>query len=325
MIRLVHRPASLVVAALVLQPLAASADDSPRRIKDCPVCPELVVLKPGVFQMGALDSEGRDHGLPPRLVRREQPRHPVTIARAVAFGRYEITIDQFAAFADAAGYSPEPGCWEFKGSDWVFDTSRSWREAKLGQSGSHPVTCVSWHDAEAYVLWLSRLTGKSYRIPSEAEWEHAARGGSQAAYWFGDDSADICRYVNLGDQDTEARFRWTGAPTRLEIAWVPQPCHDGFATTSPVDAKPPNAFGVYGVLGNVMEWAADCWHEDYRDGPHDQAARLTSGDCASRVMRGQGWAAIAASARPAFRRKMTATDRRVTFGIRVVRDLDEGG
>jgi formylglycine-generating enzyme len=309
--------------AMALQPPAAFADAKPRSVRDCPDCPELVVLRTGTYLMGADAAEGRTHGLPPRLAAREQPRHPVTVARTIAFGRYEITLDEFAAFANAAGYSPEPGCWEFKGSEWVFDKSRHWKDARLGQGGRDPVTCVSWHDAEAYVLWLSRVTGKPYRLPSEAEWEYAARGGSQGAYWFGSDSADVCRYVNLGDQDTEARFRWAGRPTSLELAWVPEPCHDGFATTSPVDAKPPNAFGVYGVLGNVMEWVADCWHDDYRDAPHDQDARLTSGDCASRVMRGQGWAAIAASARSAFRRKMTATDRRVTFGIRVVRDLAE--
>ncbi len=272
--------------------------------------------------MGADADEGRLYGLPPELVLREQPRHAVTIARAVAFGRYEITIEQFATFATEAGYSPEPGCWQFTGSEWTFDKSRSWRDARLDQGAAHPVTCVSWQDAEAYASWLARRTGKPYRLPSEAEWEYAARGGTQGAYWFGTDREAICRHVNLGDQDTEARFLWAGRPTDLKIAWVPEACHDGFATTSPVDSKPSNAFGVYGVSGNVMEWVADCWNDDYRSGPDNQEARLTSGDCAFRVMRGQGWVAIAASARSAFRRKMAATDRRFTFGIRVVRDWD---
>ena len=107
----------------------------------------------------------------------------------------------------------------------------------------------------------------------------------------------------------------------MRIEWKPEACRDGFATTSPVDAKPPNPFGIHGVLGNAMEWVADCWHDDYSSGPDGQAARTLSGDCSSRVMRGQGWVAIASSARSSFRRKMTATDRRFTFGIRVVRDV----
>ena len=312
--------AALAMCALGSPCRAAFVDAGPTLVRDCPACPELVVVKAGTYMMGADASEGPLHGLPPDLAAREQPRHAVSIARSVAFGRHEITIDQFATFASEAGYTPEPGCWEFKGSEWTFDKSRSWQDSKLDQAASHPVTCVSWHDAEAYALWLSRRTGKPYRLPSEAEWEYAARGGTQGAYWFGTDRADICRYVNLGDQHTEARFHWSGQPTDLTLAWVPEPCHDGFATTSPVDAKPPNAFGIHGVLGNVMEWTADCWHDNYRAGPDRQEARLTSGDCAFRVMRGQGWAAIAGSARSAFRRKMAATDRRVTFGIRVVRD-----
>lgn len=299
---------------------AALTGERPTTVKDCPSCPELVVVEAGSYLMGADASEGTLLGLPSDLAAREQPRHAVTIERPVAFGRHEVTIDQFATFATEAGYSPEPGCWEFKGSAWVFDKSRSWRDAKLAQGAGHPVTCVSWHDAKAYALWLSRRTGKPYRLPSEAEWEYAARGGTQGAYWFGTDHAVICRYVNLGDQDTDSLFHWSGRPTDLRLAWVPEACHDGFATTSPVDSKPPNAFGIHGVLGNVMEWTADCWNDDYRGGPHDQEPRLTTGDCAFRVMRGQGWAAIAGSARSAFRRKMAATDRRVTFGIRVVRD-----
>jgi formylglycine-generating enzyme len=308
------------MCAIAMPCRAAIVDAGPPSLRDCPACPELVVVKAGSYSMGADASEGPLHGLSSDLAAREQPRHVVTIARAVAFGRHEITIEQFATFATEAGYTPEPGCWEFMGSAWTFDKSRSWRDAKLGQGAGHPVTCVNWHDAEAYVLWLSRRTGKPYRLPSEAEWEYAARAGTQGPYWFGTDRAAICRYVNLGDQDTEARFHWSGRPTDLNVPWVPEECHDGFATTSPVDSKAPNAFGIYGVLGNVMEWTADCWHDDYRDGPDRQEARLTSGDCAFRVMRGQGWAAIAGSARSAFRRKMSATDRRVTFGIRVVRD-----
>jgi formylglycine-generating enzyme required for sulfatase activity len=310
----------MAIAVLAASWDGAFAEAGRRVVRDCAACPELVLLEPGAYLIGAAPEEGHALGLSPDLVQREQPSHRVTIARSIAFGRYEITIAQFAAFTADTGYSPQPGCWEFIGSRWNFDETRSWQNAKLGQSDDHPVTCVNWHDAEAYVRWLSRRSGKPYRIPSEAEWEYAARAGTQTAYWFGSERAAVCRNINLGDLDTEARFHWAGRPTDLRLAWTPETCHDGFATTSPVDAKPPNGFGVYGVLGNVMEWAADCWHDDYRSGPDQQDARLTSGDCASRVMRGQGWVAIAGSARSAFRRKMDANDRRFTFGIRVARD-----
>lgn len=319
-----HWRAALAISLVGLPLIAPSAAEGPRGVRDCPVCPELVVLEPGTVTIGADAAEGIELGLPADLANREQPRRRVAIGRSIAFGRYEITIAQFAAFAADAGYAPEPGCWQFVGSTWTFDKTRSWKDSKLGQGDDHPVTCVSWHDADAYARWLAHRTGKPYRLPSEAEWEYAARAGTQGAYWFGADRSTVCRYVNLGDQDTEARFHWAGRPTTLDLAWTPEGCHDGFATTSPVDAKPANPFGVYGVLGNAMEWAADCWHDDYSTGPDRQDARLTSGDCSFRVMRGQGWVAIAGSARSAFRRKMAATDRRFTFGIRVVRDWDGG-
>lgn len=309
-----------VVAARVDAAAEDAAPNAPHVLRDCPECPELVVLPTGTAIVGADASEGISLGLPADLAAREQPRRRIPIERSIAFGRFEITIAQFAAFVADTGYAPEPGCWRFESSDWTFDTSLSWRDAKLDQRDDHPVTCVNWHDAEAYVRWLSKRTGHAYRLPSEVEWEYAARAGTEGAYWFGSDRGAICRYLNLGDLDTEARFRWAGRPTKLDLAWTPEACHDGFATTSPVGAKPPNAFGIYGVLGNVMEWAADCWFDDYSTGPVDQNARA-SGDCSYRVMRGQGWVAIAGSARASFRRKMAPGDRRFTFGIRVVRDV----
>lgn len=312
---------TLFLAVLCGAPLITSAATAePRVVRDCPGCPELVVLATGEFTLGASPSEGVALGLPADFAAREQPRRRVTINRPIAFGRFEVTLAQYAAFVAESGYAPEPGCWRYVGNDWTFDRGMSWKDSELGQADDHAVTCVSWHDADAYARWLARETGQPYRLPSEAEWEYAARGGTDGPYWFGSDRSAICRYVNLGDLDTEARFRWAGRPSALRIEWQPEDCHDGFATTSPVGAKPPNPFGIHGVLGNGMEWTADCWHDDYSRGPDDQAARLLSGDCSYRVMRGQGWLAIAASARSSFRRKMTATDRRFTFGIRVVRD-----
>jgi formylglycine-generating enzyme required for sulfatase activity len=250
------------------------------------------------------------------------PRHAGRIARPFALAATEITRGQFAAFVAATGYAPEPGCWHFVGAEWLLDKERSWRNPGFEQTDEHPVTCVNWHDATAYADWLSARTGRRYRLPSEAEWEYAARAGTTTAYWFGDSAEGICRHVNLGDRTTRDRFRWDQTKIKYEVLadWKGEPCEDGHATMAPVRAFAPNPWGLYGMNGNANEWVADCWHADYSTGPSNGVARTTSGDCGVRAMRGQGWTAIASSVRSAFRLKMNATDRRFTFGMRVARD-----
>jgi formylglycine-generating enzyme required for sulfatase activity len=245
------------------------------------------------------------------------------LAKPFAIARYEITRGEFARFARDTGYGPPDGCWQFIGSEWVLDPKRSWRDAGIGQTDEHPVTCLNWHDARAYVDWLARRTGQPYRLPSEAEWEYAARAGTTTAYWFGDDAAQICRYVNLGDLDTRDRFGWDKTRIKYDVLedWKGEPCRDGFPAMAPVTATVANPFGVHGLLGNANEWTADCWNDTHAGAPDTAEPRLLGADCGQRVMKGQGWTAIAASVRPAFRLKMVATDRRFTFGFRVARDL----
>lgn len=279
-------------------------------------------LPAGSFMMGAEPDEARRLGLPDYWGTREQPRHRVILAHRFALGRAEVTRGEFARFVAATGYAPAQGCWHFIGSEWLFDERRSWRDPGFEQQDDHPVTCVNWHDAMAYVDWLSTQAGHRYRLPSEAEWEYAARAGSQATFAFGDATTALCRYVNLGDRRTRERFHWdtTRMKAEVHLDWKAEDCDDGHATTAPVRALAPNAFGLWGLGGNANEWVADCWHDDYAGGPADGVARTTSGDCGMRAMRGQGWTAISASVRPAFRMKMVATDRRFTFGFRVARD-----
>lgn len=301
-----------------MQPLAAAESV----IRDCAQCPPLVAITPGAFTMGAEIDEPRRLGLPEYWATREQPRRAVRIERGFAIGRYEVTRGEFAEFARESGYAPAPGCWHFVGSEWLLDESRSWRDAKIDQTDAHPVTCVNWHDAQAYLSWLSAKTQRRYRLASEAEWEYVVRAGTNTAYWFGDSPEDICRYINLGDQTTQARYRWDQTKIKYSVLsdWKGQPCSDGFAAMAPVTATAANPFGVHGLLGNANEWVADCWNDTHAGAPADQSARLTGADCGLRVMKGQGWTAIAASTRPAFRLKMNATDRRFTFGFRVVRE-----
>ncbi len=309
-----------MLAAVLLAASAAIAPAAP--LRDCADCPELVRIAPGTFMMGADIEEPRRLGLPEYWATREQPRHAVRIERGFAIGRYEVTRGEFAAFARETGYGPAPGCWHFVGSEWLLDESRSWRDAKIDQTDAHPVTCVNWHDAQAYVTWLSQKTGQRYRLASEAEWEYVVRAGTSTAYWFGDSPEQICRYVNLGDLTTQDRYGWDKTKIKYDVLgdWKGQPCRDGHVAMAPVTATVANPFGVHGLLGNANEWVADCWNDTHQGAPAEQAARLTGADCGLRVMKGQGWTAIAASTRAAFRLKMNATDRRFTFGFRVVRD-----
>jgi formylglycine-generating enzyme required for sulfatase activity len=300
---------------------ATAAADARASVRDCEHCPDLVAIAGGAFEMGSDPAEPRRFGLPEYWATREVPRHTVRVAPFL-LARHEVTRREFAAFVAATGYAPEAGCWHFVGAEWLLDKARTWRDPGFEQADDHPVTCVNWHDAVAYADWLGATTGRRYRLPSEAEWEFAARAGTRTAFWFGDDAAAVCRHVNLGDRSTRERFGWDKTKIKYEVMsdWKGEPCDDGYATTAPVAAFPANPFGLYGMGGNANEWVADCWHDDYTAAPAEGAARTLSGDCGVRAMRGQGWTAIASSVRSAFRLKMNATDRRFTFGIRVARD-----
>lgn len=313
-----------VIGALIFGVFAIAHAQTPSVWQDCEDCPSLVSVPAGEFTMGAELAESKALGLPDYWATREQPLVSVTIAKPFAMGQYEVSRGEFARFAAATGYQPAAGCWHFVGSEWLFDESRSWRDAKMGQDDSHPVTCINWHDAQAYLLWLSGRTGYHYRLASEAEWEYAVRAGRRSVFWFGDSSENICRWVNLGDEATRQAFGWHQTQIKYEVMedWKGEPCDDGYPTTAPVKETARNPFGLHGMLGNANEWVADCWNDTHQGARTDGHPRLDSGDCGMRVMRGQGWTAIAAGTRPAFRLKMSATDRRFTFGFRVVRDLD---
>jgi formylglycine-generating enzyme required for sulfatase activity len=297
------------------------ATASPRPIRDCADCPPLVALPAGTFEMGSTPTETARVGLPAYWADRERPIHSVVVA-AFAIGTREVTRAEFARFVAATGYAQAPGCWHFVGREWLLDPKRTYREPGFAQRDDEPVTCVNWHDANAYAGWLAATTGLRYRLPSEAEWEYAARAGTTTAWWFGDDAATVCRYANVGDRSTDRAFRWEGTQAGPGgVDWRAADCDDVYATLAPVGAFPPNAWGLHGVAGNANEWVADCWHDDHRGAPADARARVLGGDCGLRVMRGQGWTGSAAIVRSAFRLKMNATDRRFTFGFRVARDL----
>ncbi|MCK6508252.1 formylglycine-generating enzyme family protein, partial [Myxococcota bacterium] len=203
----------------------------------------------------------------------EKPVHPVTVSRPIAMGRFEVTFAEYDACLAAGGCRSNV-------------SDRGWGR------GSNPVIHVTWNDAQDYVRWLSAVTGQRYRLPTEAEWEYAARGGSGAENVFG-----------VGQANCEG----CGSP------------FDG-RRIAPVGRFPPNGFGLYDMLGNVWEWTLDCWNDSYRGAPNDGSPWL-AGDCSRRSLRGGGWNNDKDKATAAYRNKDPITDRDPDNGFRVVREL----
>lgn len=283
--------------------------------RDCRDCPEMIVLPGGRFVMGASADETRAERMPDEIGRRERPLRDIEIVQ-FAIGKYEVSRGEYRAFVAATGRSDGDGCWSWQGlREWAKDPSQSWREAGFQQDDRHPVVCVNWNDAAAYVAWLGARTGKRYRLPSEAEWEYAARAGSSAARPWGDTGGEVCLHENTSDYGHRLKYKLRSANP---LAFV---CADGFAETAPVGSFRANAFGLQDMLGNVFEWTADCWNETHEGAASDGKARLT-GECETRVRRGGAWGADPVLARSAFRDRNTVEGRGAMLGFRVARDLD---
>jgi formylglycine-generating enzyme required for sulfatase activity len=227
----------------------------------------MVVIPSGSFQMG--DLQGKQEN--------ELPVHTVKIQKPFAIGRYEVTFEEYDQFARATGRE-EP------------------RDEGHGR-GKQPVINVSWNDAEAYAQWLSQQTTKHYRMPTEAEWEYAARAGTETSYWWGNEEKP--GVANSG------RDRFADQPTQ------------------PVGSLRPNPFGLYDTAGNVWEWVADCWHGNYHGSPADEAAwKIGSDDCNYRVIQGGAWYIALGNLRASFRNRSKAVERNDDIGFRLARDLD---
>jgi formylglycine-generating enzyme required for sulfatase activity len=174
---------------------------------------------------------------------------------------------------------------------------------------------VNYHDAEAYARWLSGKTGNRYRLPSEAEWEYAARGGVPARRFWGDDANFGRGFANVADLSLAREWSMMDSPEQFF------PWDDGFPFTSPVGLYKPNPFGLYDMLGNVAEWCADCWHDDYRGAPNDGTAWLTDGKQLMGVLRGGSWFIPPWGVRAANRLMNLRESRDTGAGFRLVRML----
>lgn len=295
---------------------------APHAFTDCKqACPEMVVVQPGRFRMGADGGEeGRPEGAP----------HDVTIAKPFALGRFEVTNAQYEAFIADTGRTPTKGCrsWDRKANSVTQGPDADFRKPGEGAGNGAPdipVVCVSWRDAKAYVAWLAKKTGKPYRLPTEAEWEYAARAGSQDDYPWGNDPAGGCGFANTLDKKANgsgmlpAFQEKPGEPSYVR-------CDDGQAGAAPVGSYKPNAFGLYDMTGNVWEWTEDCYVAPYAaDVPTDGSAYQVKGDCPRRAVRGGSWMTVPFRNRPAWRGRDPEDQVSWIFGMRVARDLDAKG
>jgi formylglycine-generating enzyme required for sulfatase activity len=279
--------------------LPVSAEPPPDRLtRDCPTCPELVLIPPGSLTMGVPPEEDDREGVSRSYDDDARPSHKVTIAHAFWLGRYSVTRGEYGAFVEETGYQ---GGGSF------------WHDPGFPQTDRDPVVDVSATDAAAYARWLSRKTGKAYRLPSEAEWEYAARAGTTSPRYWGDDLAAACTYANVADETLRKNFQGQADKDRYF------PCDDGYANTSPAGTFQPNGFGLSDMLGNVWQWVADPWHDNYQGAPTDGSVWATEGATGRRVLRGGSWSGNPGGVRAGTRGKAEPGIRFNNGGFRVAR------
>ena len=256
---------SAVLMAAVFAAPSAHARDLEREFKECPECPVMLGIPGGTFTMGSPASE-------PGRFDTEGPQHEVTIS-AFALGRYNVTVEEFLRFLKETGYRPEP-CNPILNLGWKSPGGGLAYPPFVGQPARWPAACLDWRDAEVYVEWLNRKVREQrpelgdrpgpYRLPTEAEWEFAARAGTTTARWWGAD-------IGAG----RANCNGCGSPYDYKVL-------------APVDEFEPNPFGLHGMLGNVWQWTEDCWHESYAGAPTDGSAWREE-YCDRHVVRGGSW------------------------------------
>jgi formylglycine-generating enzyme required for sulfatase activity len=274
-----------------------------RPLQDCAWCPELTVVPAGQFQMGSTKGEeGRPEG----------PVHPVTVRQAFALASTETTNALFDRFVRTTNYQVPLGC-EVWPTGSAPNEKANWREPYYGRPirPEEPVVCVSWKDAQAFISWLSQATGQRYRLPTEAEWEYAARAGSSTDFPWGDNAEDGCTKANMYDASGGDQFRW-----------VSTKCSDAFPKVAPAKSFPANKFGLYNMVGNVWEWTQDCYVIPYPDRADERAVEPPAGQpCARRTVRGGSWMTRPDRNRTSFRGRDPEDTRFFMFGFRVARDL----
>lgn len=263
--------------------------------RDCPTCPLMVVLPPGTFVQGSNDDTDF-----------ERPQHPVAIDYALAMGQREITVGEFKEYIETTARQVS-GCSVYDG-EWQTRSTVSWDTLDKGQTALHPVSCVSWDDATAYAQWLTSTTHQSYRLASASEWEYAAIASQAPSR---PSSRQVCVSANVADQSSAQSYP----------GWQVHECRDGYVHAAPVGSFAANAFGLYDMLGNVVEWTQDCWNESYTGAPATGAAWST-GDCTQHETRGGSWFTTPNFLRAGYRSRFAHDYRSATVGFRVVRVIN---
>ncbi|GLI40041.1 formylglycine-generating enzyme family protein [Geobacter hydrogenophilus] len=246
------------------------------RLKNGSSGPEMVVIPAGRFRMGAIFGGGDPD---------EKPVHWVSIARPFAMGKYEVTFEEYDRFCDATGREKPKD-----GRRWFGPLSREWGRGRM------PVMNVSWEDAAAYAKWLSEQTGQKYRLPSEAEWEFAARGGKDTPFWWGGTAG-------------EKRANCKGCGSKWDNK-----------KGAPAGSFAANPYGLFDTAGNVWEWCLDTWHDSYTGAPADGSPWL-GGDDTRRVQRGGSFGSKPRYIRSSARGRGAPDGQYVYLGFRVLREL----
>ncbi|MEI9889005.1 MAG: formylglycine-generating enzyme family protein [Rhizomicrobium sp.] len=275
-----------------------------REFQECPDCPMMVGIPAGSFVMGSSSGE-------PGHFDNEGPLHTVSV-RAFALAKYDVTAAQFLTFLEATQYKPA-ACNTILDLRWRLNPDGQAQAPAGAYPPQWPAVCLEWKDAQAYIAWLNATVRKArpsiagregpYRLPTEAEWEYAARGGTTTARWWGD---------ALGTNN--ANCNGCGSPFDARVL-------------ADVDAFATNPFGLYGMLGNAWQWTADCWHPSYQGAPRDGSAWLAAGagDCARHVLRGGSWDNVPVFVRSAARSGAPAVKGEYDYsslaGFRVARTL----
>ncbi len=248
----------------------------------------------------------------------EYPQHRVRITRPFYLGTYHVTRGQFRQFVKDSGYKSDaekgemPGAldWDPDKKDFVFNDKYSWRNTGFAQTDEHPVVNISWNDAAAFCKWLSGKEGKTYRLPTEAEWEYACRAGTTTRYYSGDDPETLATVGNVADAAFKAKIADWGHAIKA---------NDGCVFTAPVGKYKPNAFGLYDMHGNAWQWCADWYAKDYyAKSPVDDPKRPDTG--LVRVLRGGSWCDGPNYTRSASREWDKPDDRNDFVGFRVARN-----
>ena len=271
----------------------------------------MMLIAPGRFWMGSDNAEsGRSND--------EGPRHEVTIIHPFALARCETTVGEFRRFIDETGYATEAerggGCHstDTNGNDERHKNT-NWRSPGFEQSDLHPVVCGAWNDARVDAHWLSLRTGQNYRLPTESEWEYAARAGSKQSRYWGDEPETACTYANSADH----------LVTMQDSTQADTVCNDNAAYTARAGSYRRNAFGLSDMLGNVWEWTNDCWSNSYKNVPNDGSSWRESSNgnvsCARRTLRGGAWNDRPQHLRLADRDWSFAATASIFIGIRLAR------